>query len=265
MLRYKFRVIHLPTDRMFQWTEDESYTISYRRRRKMTNKQAYSWTPWMKRKVHLQNARIIRQLLSEIRHGNGDRGHESLRRMAYAEGVLEAVGRELDRNESEPVKLPPLKALSPILVRQMKAVPDAYGPAIQAAVAPGKDIPTISDVTDFYLGVNPLDPKFIRIYHRNIIYSREALWHLGITTGSVHLESKEHYERSLEVHDLIMEALRNELSPKTSGIPPFSKLEVHVICRLGLDRFFAKELERVVCVVSGRSSQFLIVSTAQAP
>lgn len=226
--------------------------IAYKRYRKTNNKQTYHWSSLIRRKVHRQDARIVHQLITEIKHARYDCGHESLRRAAYAENVLEAVGRELDSddNEAGPIRAAPLKALSPILARQVRGVPDAYGPAIRAAIAPTKDLPTIKDVTDFYLGRDPLDPRYIRVYRRNIIYSREALWHLAILKRTISVESREDYADFLEVHDLIMENLRDEKPYKGPGIPPFSDFEVGVIVRLHLEGFFKRELSRVVCAIS---------------
>ncbi|KAF9781508.1 hypothetical protein BJ322DRAFT_1022922 [Thelephora terrestris] len=195
--------------------------------------------------VHPQNARIIHQLLQERKHGFHDRGHESLRRMAYAGNILEAVGQELDRdNAAGPIRATPLKALSPILIRQLKGVPDPYGPSIKAAIAPGADLPTIVDITRFYLKDNPLDPKHVRVYRRNIIYSREALWHLAVIVGTQSVESRGDYMDSLETHDLIIEALKRAGLSKERGIPSFNEVEVNAIVRLHLEGFFDSELKR---------------------
>lgn len=251
-------------DLFLDWKEGSMHALSYGTRRKLPNKQAYQWGPWIRRLVHRQNARIIQQLVYEVDHGKHDRGHESLRRAAYAEAVLHAVGRELDSDDDDtgPIRAAPLKALTPILVRQMRGTPDAYGPSIRAAIAPGKDLPTIADITDFYLGRNPLDSKYIRVYRRNIIYSREALWHLGCLLKTVDVTSREDYLTSLEVHDLIMESLKNEEAPTATGIPLFSEFEVHAIIRLHLEGFFARELKRIVSLIPNHSPQFLIISIA---
>jgi hypothetical protein len=195
-----------------------------------------------------------------------DRGHESLRRMAYAGNVLEAVGQELDRdNAAGPIRAAPLKALSPILVRQLKGVLDAYGPSIQAAIAPGADLPTIVDITCFYLKDDPLDPKYGRVYRRNIIYSREALWHLAVTMGTQDVKSREDFMDSLETHDLIMEGLKRAGSSRQPGIPTFNEVEVNAIVRLQLEEYFDRELKRVVCAESNLFPHFSIISIAPHP
>ncbi|KAF9785463.1 hypothetical protein BJ322DRAFT_1020989 [Thelephora terrestris] len=243
--RYGFDVPAPSLKKFLQWSEGETCEISYRRRRKVANKQTYQWSAWIRRKVHPQNARIIHQLLQERKHGFHDRGHESLRRMAYAGNVLEAVGQELDRdNAAGPIRAAPLKALSPILIRQLKGVPDPYGPSIKAAIAPGADLPTIVDITRFYLKDNPLDPKHVRVYRRNIIYSREALWHLAVIAGTQSVESRGDYLDSLETHDLIIEALKRAGLSKERGIPSFNEVEVNAIVRLHLEGFFDSELKR---------------------
>lgn len=228
------------------WQKGQLQQIAYGKSRKVPGKKAYARTT---RKTHIAipYARIIHQLILEDRHGRLDMGHESLRRRTYAQMMLDEFGKELDgfRGQAENFRS---KVLTPVLQRQLRGVPDAYAPVIQSAIAQcNTKPPTIAQVTTFYLGNDPLDPICIPSYRRNLVYIREAMWHLSILTGKVKVGDGDDFKFSLESHDLIMEALQDgpSVGPKR-GIPPLEDIEVFYILDDELDGFFDEELSRVV-------------------
>ena len=113
-----------------------------------------------KTKVHVQYTHIIHQLMLEDEHGQVNTGHEALRHCTYTQMVLDHLGKELDFYRGPLVRFCS-KVLTPILQRQLKGVPNVYAPSIWRAIALQNDMPTISQVTKFYLGNNPLSPGCI--------------------------------------------------------------------------------------------------------
>ena len=105
---------------------------------------------------------------------------------------------------------------------------------------------TITDVTEFYLSIDPLNPACIPSYQRNLIYICEMLWHLVVRLIKVEWRSREDYNWILENHDLALESL--ELGVGEDGsFPVFSAWEVDMIIAHGLQAWFAEELSEVVC------------------
>jgi hypothetical protein len=133
--------------------------------------------------------------------------------------MLDLFGYELDRFHGEAADFRS-KVYTPVLQRQLKGVHDAYAPSIKRAIAQSDEDPTIAQVTRFYLGNDPLDPRCIPCYRRNIIYSREALWHLAIITGKMKFDSAKDFESSLFYSDLIHNDLQKCPKPCARGIPP---------------------------------------------
>jgi hypothetical protein len=191
--------------------------------------------------IHVQYARIVHQLILEDIHGAADQGHESLRRRTYAQTVLDFFGQELDRSRGPAAQFRS-KVFTPILQRQLKGVSDAYAPSIAKAINPPDGEPTISQVTTFYLGNDPLDPISIPSFRRNLVYIREARWHLGILMKKVSVKSVEEFERSLHHQDVIAQGLKGSPRPPTRGIPPFNEIEVAAIVEEGIEDFFEREL-----------------------
>jgi len=196
--------------------------------------------------IPIPYARIVHQLKLEAKHGDEDLGHESLRRKTYAEAMLDQFGWELDTFQGTAADFRS-KVLTPVLQRQLKGVSDAYAPSIRYAIAPPTGKPTISEVTTFYLGNDPLDPRYIPSYWRNLVYIREARWHLGILMGKISMESREDFNLSLSTHDIIMETLAQLRLPVSRGVPLFNEVEVAAIVHENLETFFERELSRVVC------------------
>ena len=144
------------------WTADQLHDITYGKTRKVPCKKEYRWK-MKKTKVHVQYARIIHQLMLEDEHGQVNTGHEALCRHTYAQMVLDHLGKELDFYRG-PLAQFHSKVLTPILQCQLKGVPDVYAPSIRRAIALQNNMPTISQVTKFYLGNNPLSPGCIPSY-----------------------------------------------------------------------------------------------------
>jgi hypothetical protein len=155
-------------------------------------------------------------------------------------------GLELDSFKGKPVEFQS-KVFNPVLQRQLRGVSDAYAPSIQRAINPRTGEPTISEVTQFYLGNDPLDPQCIPSYQRNIIYIREAQWHLRILMGKATFSSTQDFNNSLEHHDILINALRGAPSPATRGIPPFQEMDVAILVSDGIETYFEQELSWTVC------------------
>ena len=252
---------------------DDLVKFQYGKFRKVPKKNQ-STIAWRERAIASPYVRLIQQLIIEHIHGQFDLGHESLRRKSYAARVLNSLGLELD---SAPKVLGlgwRSKVLTPILQRQLFSVPDEYGPAMHAAlsgyskrVSKNEDegessdsddddsdsdsndkaaAVTISDATAFYLGCDPLDPSYIPMYRRNILYSRAARWHLSVEMNNFQIEDKTHFNSTLVNQDYL---LAHYKEPKSDGgIPPFTFPEVLVIYYEEIENFFAEELARVVSV-----------------
>jgi hypothetical protein len=258
--RYRFRCA-LTADIFLNWTDGQTHPIEYAKTRKMPNKEVYRWN-WKKKDVPLQYARLVHQFKLEKSHGENDPGHESLRRRTYAERVLDMFGSELDSFKGKPVEFRS-KVFSPILQRQLRGVSDAYAPSIRRAVNPRTGEPTISEVTQFYLGNDPLDPRCIPSYRRNIIYIREARWHLRILMGKATFSSTQDFNNSLEHHDILINALRGAPSPGTRGIPHFREMDVAILVSDGIETYFEEELSWTVCSFIVYTRLLIIFSIAR--
>lgn len=254
--RYRFRC-DIQIESFMKWENGELCIVKYGKSRKRPKKQIRVWKLNPVR-IPLPYGRIVHQLTLEIQHGKADKAHESLRRLTYAERVLDALGDELTRYKGEPGSFRS-GVLTPILQRQLRGVPDTYAPSIRRAISPFAPLPTIGQVTTFYLGNDPLDPRCIPSYRRNLVYIREAMWHLGILMGVVKVDSKEDFENSLAVNDIVMEMLRTTARPPSQGIPPLAEVEIVVILSAGLEGFFKRELDRMVCIPEATHGATLLI------
>lgn len=162
---------------------------------------------WMERRVPVPYARLTQQLNFEDQHGLLDAGHESLRRMAYARRVLNAFGKELEAYRGDESRFRS-RVLTPILQRQLRGLPDCYTPIIHSYISQTDGKVTIADATRFYLGVDPIDTSCIISYRRNLIYNREAKWHLMVLTGKTFPGDRETYNRTLRDHDEVLNEMR---------------------------------------------------------
>jgi hypothetical protein len=229
------------------WEHRELFKITFGKLRKKPNKKSYT-EMWYDRLVPVPYARLVQQFLYEDQHGNADPSLESFRRQAYVGQMLDMFAVELDRYKGDPHDFRSA-TLTPVLQRQLRGVPDAYSPTIKYSIpSSGPDgAITIADATVFYLAADPLHPRCIPSYRRNLIYIREARWHLAVLTGRVKVDSKQSFDMYLDNHDTIMAGLG---PPSSGGIPVLAPLEVEIILTEGHQEFFAHELNRVVCTLT---------------
>jgi hypothetical protein len=170
---------------------------------------------------------LIYQPLAEDRHGNDNSGYEALRRQSYARQVLEGAGKEIKGYKGPPEKFRSV-ILTPILQRYLKGVPDCYAPSLHAAVAKG-DEPTISDATEFYLGVDPVSHIYIPQYRRNLLYIAESRWYLGVLLKNFDVDNKDGFNTTRTNHDKAMKAVVDEPAEDDDddgNQHPFNKTEI---------------------------------------
>jgi len=230
-----------------KWTADELYEIQYGKKRKRRGKSTYC-EEWYPRLVPVPYAQLVQQFLFEEGFAAKIDSHESHRRACYAGQVLDEFAKELMGYDGDDLDFRSF-VLTPILQRQLRGIPDAYGPTIQRAVcganAPGGRV-TIEGATQFYLTVDPTNPRCIPSYRRNLIYIREARWHLALQLGLIDIALYRHFNWFLDHHDLVMSKLQPR--PPSRTVPAFSLEEVEVIVLEGLQDWFEPELCRVVSV-----------------
>lgn len=189
---------------------------------------------------------VIAQLAYEVKHvDDGSMAHEAVRRHSYALQVLDAVGLELRAWKGDSA-LFRSTILNPILQRHMHGVPDVYTPSVRGAIS-GEDDPTIAEVTQFYLGRDPVEYKNLSLFQRNCLYTPQQRWFYGVLAGKP-VESASHYDKVLANHDKLMEALKlnseaDTASDEESGL---SRTEIEVIFDEGLDSLFEHRLESAV-------------------
>lgn len=226
-----------------KWDAGELFPITMGRKVKKVNRASYVTKKWVKQ-VPVQYARLVQQFDLEDRHGFEDTGHESRRRMAYARHVLNEFGKELEYFRGGEGEFRS-KVLTPILQRQLRGVPDCHTPDIDHYISESGEEVTIGEATRFYLLIDPLDPVCIPTYRRNLIYIREARWHLAILAKVCDWVSREQYNSTIDNDDYIICGLEAG-EGGSGGIPPFNANEVAVIFAEELDGFFRNELNAVV-------------------
>ena len=207
----KYMIIcDFPIERFMYWEAGELLPARLGKLRKRANKNATFHT-WKDKQLPQPYARIAEQLNLEDLHGIEDDGHESIRRQAYARFVLEAFGKELDAYKGSAASFRS-KVFTPILQRQLQGIPDAYAPTLTRKISLARPCGpvTIHDATAFYLGIDPLNPLCIGGFRRNLIYIREARWHLAVRLGNINVESKDHFEWYLDNHEVVLKALKTE-------------------------------------------------------
>jgi len=164
--------------------------------------------------------------------------------------MLEAFGRELEYYRGPAASFRSY-VLTPVLQRQLRGLPDVYTKPLRDYMATKPDgRVTIADATRFYLGIDPLDARCIPSYRRNLIYVRDARWHLAIVLGQATLNSVQLFEETLVIQDIIMVALKPPPADDTGkgrgSIPKFNITEVVSIVSEGLQDYFEAELKLVV-------------------
>ena len=191
-----FKVNFDPAD-FFEWEHNELLEITLEWPHKMPKKESYT-TRSKTAHIPILYAQLVAQLLAEDDHGNNNDGHESLRRQAYAREVLDAFGREIRRYTGQGIHFRS-EVLNPILQRYRQGVPDAYAPAVCDAIS-GDGRLTITEATQFYLAVDPVESARSLEYRRNLVYIPEARWYLRVLLGKVNLGSARSYNAVLANH-----------------------------------------------------------------
>ena len=232
------------------WTQNETWPVTLERLKKArgnTKATPHHTTFHIPAAYH----RIVCQLVAELRLAKRTDQHEVHRREVYARQVLDAFGGELERFRgftNEAMAGFRSAILTPILQRQLCAVPDAYTPSIHRGVKGHHTELTIQAATEFYLKEDPTDPENIPNYHRNLLYIHEARWHLGCVMETVPDEGDdkkhiEYYNQFLEDHDRIMLAVKDGYKGYSeTGIPYLTPAERTAIEREQLEDFFTSEL-----------------------
>jgi hypothetical protein len=64
---------------------------------------------------------------------------------------------------------------------------------------------TIADATKFYLGDDPVHPSDMALYIRNLLYIREARWHVAVTLKKYRVEDIKFFEETLANNDDLFE------------------------------------------------------------
>ncbi|KAF9779586.1 hypothetical protein BJ322DRAFT_1024452 [Thelephora terrestris] len=239
--KYRFDA-EVTGDSFMTWKEGQLHDISYGKRKKQSGDRR-KWNMVTKH-IPVQYARLLHQFILEIELAKKNKAHEILRRQTYAQKVLDEFGLELNRFRGAEHQFRS-KVLTPILQRQLNGIPDVHGPAIRRALDPQNSKPTIARVTAFYLGMDPLDPKYIPSYRHNLVYIREARWHLAVVLGKIDGKSQEDFAITLSHHDLIQNNMQRSSRPTGGGFPRWNDVEVSAVVEEELDEWFDTELGRV--------------------
>jgi hypothetical protein len=237
-----------------QWVPGETTEIKYGQAIRRKGKQK-SVASFKTRYIPTPYVRIMHQLYHEYYHAGDCPIYEAQRRGSYAARVLDAFGVELDGCSDLETDGPHAgkwhsAVLTPILQRQIYGIPDTvaswvhhgilhilYGPPAEGNNN-DRDL-TISDITRFYLATDPLDPNIIPTLRQNLIWTREARWHLAVLLGSVDTYDQKHFLLTVEHQDALLES-PGQAGDQETGIPPFSPLEASVLVREKLRKFYVE-------------------------
>lgn len=165
--------------------------------------------------------------------------------------MLDHFGGELEKYIGPPRDFCS-KVLTLVLQRQLWGIPDTYAPCIHDALSTDKPGPTISEVTEFYLGSDPIDPDMIPSFCRNLVYISQVRWHLGIVMGKFGINDTIAYNMILYNQDVVMEHVSKYGMPEPTGdqeIPAFNIVEADVVIVEEIEEFFVHELREFVCTI----------------
>ena len=193
------------------------------------------------------------QLATELSIANNIDNHEAHRRQAYARQILDLFAQELLqlKGYSEDLMVGfRSKVLTPLLVRQLHGIHDAYTPFVRQAVQGGetKEM-TIEAATRFYLQRDPTDPIYIPTYRRNLLFTPIPRWFLGYTMKIITTKDKakvqwNYYNQFIDDHDLLIPMLQDLEHQGLDGnnVPLLMQAEVDMIMRESLGLYFKAEL-----------------------
>jgi len=218
--------------------ELRTFYLTFSRKRKTYRKQHKILAPY---------DRLLAQLVAEERHGRLQNTHEALRRRGYACRVLDAFVAEFE-SYTGPAKDFRSKVLTPILQRQLIGASDANLVPLRKAIGSGDDDPTIGQTTDFYLGVDPTDPKHIPAYRFNMVFIPEMRWHLATVLDVIHIGDFDAYNSVGRRQDLLLALIKgNPRYIPRRRLSTFEEDMIKVIEDEQIDIFFRAEIEHVVC------------------
>ena len=196
---------------------------------------------------------VVCQLAAEIELGNHTDMYESRRRQTYARKVLDLFGQEIRGFVGYSKKAMATfrsRVLTPIVMRMLWGVSDAYTPFVTKGVQRSHKELTIEAATEFYLAEDPTDPSLIPTYRRNILYIPMARWYLGRILHPLRPLTTKDYKRVLGNHDKIMAELKQTTlqgaDEDEDGIPMLTESEASAIADEEITRFFRKDLARLV-------------------
>jgi hypothetical protein len=235
------------------WEKDELRTITLEHSRRKKGKQRSTKGVSIEFRIPAAYHRIVSQLVGEIVFATNNDIYEARRRQVYARQVLDFFGQELLRLKGySPAAMVNFrsKVLTPILMRQLRGTDDAYAPFVHKAVQRKHQQLTIKAATEYYFGLDPVDPMWIPTYRRNLLYLPVARWYLGFLMHNPKGKetAPQYYKRILEDHDHILEALKvtGYRGNDKNRIPLLTKVEVLSVAEEGLSLFFKDELASLV-------------------
>ena len=291
--KYSFKLPQkFPVDIFCQWTAGETKKIEYGLARKPRGKEK-SRVTYKPRYIPTPYVRLVSQFMHENYHGLASFTYEAQRRGSYAGRVLEALGVELDAcptlvNDGPDARKWRSTVLTPILQRHIYGIPDTIASWVHSGIlCVLKDPPsddnsgddddeddderelTISDVTKFYLGTDPLDPSVIPTLRRNLVLIREARWHLAVVLDKANIHDAAFFIKTVESQDFLLDPPEGQLPdvPQTNltDVPPFTPAELTVLRDGRLTSFYT---EAAVCATLiypayAPTDQFLFRSRSQ--
>lgn len=229
-------------DSFLTWEENETVKVRFGKGRCEEH--------WITRRLPRPYIRLICQFQAEDEHGDYDNTHEAKRRQSYARRVLDHFGVELEEYNG-PGNHFRSKVLTPILQRHVCGVSDSSGLGVYCAIPRSNLDISITDATAFYLSNDPVDPRNAPTLRRNLIYIREARWHL-ITLIRNSVSDLEPYATTIKNQAYLMASLYPSPRPAAmmdpTTIPPFTQWEIFMILQENLDGFFSRELSAVASV-----------------
>lgn len=233
----------LTVEQFMSWTAGELrvFAIGHKGRKK-NQPFVYKY-----RQILAPYDRLIAQLIAEVRHGGLHDTHETRRRKSYAGEVLDRFVSEFEGyTESEATFRS--KVLTPILQRQLIGITDAYMIPTRRAIACGDGDPTIAQVTSFYLGVDPTDPRLIPQYRFNMAFIPEMRWHLATVLDVIKVGSFDSYNkiRCADQDTLLAAIKENAAYLPRRRLPILEEAMIHVLEMEGIDTFFREEIEHAV-------------------
>ena len=274
--KYSFKLTpRFSADIFCQWTPGETRKIEYGLSRKPRGKEKsrVTYKPWYIPTPYVQ---LVSQFMHENAHGLESFNFEAQHCGSYAGCVLEALGVELDAcptlvNDGPHAWKWRSTVLTPILQRHIYGIPDTIASWVHSGiVCVLKDPPsdensndggnedgggggddddderelTISDMTRFYLGADPLDPSVIPTLCRNLVLIREARWHLAVVLEKASIHDAAFFVKTIESQDFLLDPPEGQLPdvPQTNltDVPPFTPAELEVLRDGRLTSFYTE-------------------------